>query len=156
MDLMTLKVGDLAPDFTLPTDVVGQNIQLSAKRGKKVVLYFYPKDNTPGCTKEACDFRDNFERFAAEDVLIYGISKDNPQNHTKFKTKYNLPFTLLVDANADVCEAYGAINKKSLFGKTFLGIERSTFLIDEKGFISAIWRKVKVGGHVEQVLNEIK
>lgn len=152
---MTLNIGDVAPDFTLPTDE-GTDITLSQLHGKKVVLYFYPKDNTPGCTKEACDFRDGFAEFKKAGALVFGISKDNAKSHAKFKEKYGLPFTLLVDANADVCEAYGVINKKSLFGKTFLGIQRSTFLIDEKGIIRAIWRKVKVPGHVEQVLDEIK
>lgn len=152
---MTLNVGDKAPDFTLETDE-GKKITLSKLHGKKVILYFYPKDNTPGCTKEACDFRDNFTKLNSLGTEVFGISKDNQKSHTKFKEKYALPFTLLVDPNADVCEAYGVINKKSLFGKTFLGIQRSTFLIDEKGVISALWRKVKVNGHVEQILNEIK
>jgi peroxiredoxin Q/BCP len=149
-----LQVGDEAPDFTLPTDTEN-NLRLSQLRGKKVVLYFYPKDNTPGCTKEACDFRDHFAVFKKHNIEIFGISKDSAKAHVKFKQKYQLPFTLLVDANADVCEAYNVINKKSLFGKTFLGIQRSTFLIDEKGIIRAIWRKVKVPGHVEQLLNEL-
>lgn len=153
---MTLNIGDQAPDFTLPTDMENTSITLSKLRGKKVVLYFYPKDNTPGCTKEACDFRDNFNLFKQQGIEVLGISKDSAKAHTKFKEKYTLPFTLLVDANADVCEAYGVVNKKSLFGKTFLGIQRSTFLIDEKGIIIGIWRKVKVSGHVEQVLNESK
>jgi thioredoxin-dependent peroxiredoxin len=152
---MTLKIGDKAPDFTLPTDEENQSITLSNLTGKKVVLYFYPKDNTPGCTKEACDFRDASLQFKNQGALVFGISKDSAKAHTKFKEKYALPFTLLVDANADVCEAYGVINKKSMFGKTFLGIQRSTFLIDEKGIIRAIWRKVKVNGHVEQVLDEL-
>lgn len=151
---MALAVGDKAPDFTLPSDEE-KDVTLSKLKGKKVILYFYPKDNTPGCTKEACDFRDNFAAFKKEGALVFGISKDSAKAHTKFKEKYTLPFTLLVDDNADVCEAYGVINKKSLFGKTFLGIQRSTFLIDEKGIIQAIWRKVKVPGHVEQVLNEL-
>lgn len=153
---MTLEIGDIAPDFTLPTDVENKNITLSHLHGKKVVLFFYPKDNTPGCTKEACDFRDQFSAFRQSGAEVFGISKDSAKAHTRFKEKYSLPFTLLVDANADVCEAYGVINKKSLFGKTFLGIQRSTFLIDEKGVISAIWRKVKVPGHVEQILNAIQ
>lgn len=151
---MTLNVGDKAPDFTL-LDENEKSVTLSKLRGKKVVLYFYPKDNTPGCTKEACDFRDAFKQFKKHEVEIFGISKDSAKAHTKFKEKYGLPFSLLVDINADVCEAYGVINKKSLFGKTFLGIQRSTFLIDEKGIIRAVWRKVKVPGHVEQVLNDI-
>jgi peroxiredoxin Q/BCP len=151
---MALTIGDKAPDFTLQTDAE-TNVTLSKLHGKKVVLYFYPKDNTPGCTKEACDFRDEFATFKKHGVEVFGISKDSAKAHTKFKEKYALPFTLLVDDNADVCEAYGVINKKSMFGKTFLGIQRSTFLIDEKGIIRAIWRKVKVPGHVEQVLNEL-
>lgn len=151
-----LSIGDQAPDFTLPTDVEGENITLSKLKGKKVVLYFYPKDNTPGCTKEACDFRDQHAIFQQHGALVFGISKDSAKAHTKFKDKYALPFTLLVDANADVCEAYGVINKKSMFGKTFLGIQRSTFLIDEQGIIRAIWRKVKVTGHVEEILDELK
>jgi peroxiredoxin Q/BCP len=152
---MALSVGDKAPDFTLATDTEGQNITLSKLRGKKVALSFYPQDHTPGCTKEACDFRDNFARLQSANVVVLGISKDNTKAHQKFKTKYELPFTLLTDPHADVCAAYGVINKKSMFGKTFLGIQRSTFLIDENGNISAIWRKVNVNGHVEQVLNEI-
>ncbi len=151
---MTLKVGDQAPDFTLLTDQE-EKVSLKSLRGKKVVLYFYPKDSTPGCTREACDFRDQFAVFKKQGAEVFGISKDSAKSHTKFKEKYALPFTLLVDDNADVCEAYGVVDKKSMFGKTFLGITRSTFLIDEQGKIKAIWRKVKVTGHVEQVLNEL-
>jgi peroxiredoxin Q/BCP len=153
---MVLAVGDKAPEFCLPTDTENKEVSLKQLRGKKIVLYFYPKDNTPGCTKEACDFRDNFAAFKKHGVEVFGISKDNSKNHAKFKEKYALPFTLLVDADADVCAAYHVINKKSMFGKTFLGIQRSTFLIDEKGIIRAIWRKVKVPGHVEQILDELK
>jgi len=151
---MTLQVGDRAPDFTLPSD---QNEPISLKDflGKKVILYFYPKDNTPGCTRQACDFRDSLAQFANQNTIVLGISKDSPDRHKKFKQKYILPFTLLADENGDVCEAYGIINKKSLFGRTFLGIQRSTFLIDEKGNILAIWRKVKVTGHIKQVLDEL-
>lgn len=153
---MPLTVGDQAPDFTLPTDQDQQTMTLSQLRGQKVVLYFYPKDNTPGCTKEACDFRDQFAHFQQQAIQVFGISKDTAKKHQRFKQQYQLPFTLLVDANADVCESYGVVNKKSFFGKTFLGIQRSTFLIDEAGIIRAIWRGVKVSGHVEQVLNAIK
>ena len=153
---MPLVVGDKAPDFTLPTDTENQSVTLSHLQGKKVVLYFYPKDSTPGCTKEACDFRDNFSEFKKHNVDILGISRDSLKSHKKFKEKYSLPFQLLIDEKGDVCEAYGIINKKSLFGKTFLGIQRSTFLIDEKGIIRAIWRKVKVPGHVEQILNDVQ
>lgn len=151
---MSLKVGDVAPDFTLLSDQE-EKVSLKNLRGNKVLLYFYPKDNTPGCTREACDFRDNFSQLEKHGVVILGVSKDSAKAHTKFKEKYDLPFNLLVDDNADVCEAYGVINKKSMFGKTFLGITRSTFLIDEKGKLQAIWRKVKVTGHAEQILNEL-
>jgi peroxiredoxin Q/BCP len=151
---MTLNVGDNAPDFTLHSDQ-HELISLKEFRGKKVILYFYPKDNTPGCTREACDFRDSMVQFSNQNTVVIGVSKDNPQRHQKFKQKYSLPFILLADENGDVCEAYGVINKKSLFGRTFLGIQRSTFLIDEKGYIRAIWRKVNVTGHTKQVLNEL-
>lgn len=151
---MTLNIGDKAPDFSLLSDLE-TTVTLSSLRGKKVVLYFYPKDNTPGCTREACDFRDNIHQFADKNTEIFGISKDNPKRHQQFKQKYSLPFTLLADTNGDVCEAYGVINKKSLFGKSFLGITRSTFLIDEQGIIRAIWRKVKVTDHTKQVLDEL-
>lgn len=151
---MTLNVGDNAPDFSLLSDQ-NQLVSLESLRGKKVVLYFYPKDNTPGCTREACDFRDNINQFATSDTVILGISKDSPAKHQKFKEKYSLSFPLLADETGDVCQAYGVIDKKSLFGNTFLGIQRSTFLIDEEGIIRAIWRKVKVAGHIEQVLTEL-
>lgn len=151
---MTLKVGDAAPDFTLLTDE-GNPLSLQSLRGKKVILYFYPKDNTPGCTRQACDFRDSLARFEDKQTVVLGVSKDNPTKHLKFKEKYQIPFTLLADEKGDVCEQYGVINKKSLFGKTFLGIQRSTFLIDEKGILRAIWRKVKVTSHIPQVLNEL-
>jgi peroxiredoxin Q/BCP len=150
---MTLKVGDKAPDFALPSDQ-GQTISLQSLRGKNVILYFYPKDDTPGCTREACDFRDSLTQFESSNTVILGVSKDTMAKHQKFKQKFQLPFTLLTDENADVCEAYGVIDKKSLFGKTFLGIQRSTFLIDENGILRAIWRKVKVNGHIQQILDE--
>lgn len=151
---MALQIGDAAPDFTLPTDA-GEPLTLSQLRGKKVVIYFYPKDNTPGCTREACDFRDAYAELREKGVVVLGVSKDSAKAHTNFKAKHQLPFTLLVDANADVCEAYGVINKKSLFGKTFLGIQRSTFLIDENGHLQKIWRKVSVTNHVKEILNEL-
>lgn len=151
---MKLKIGDKAPDFTLRSDD-GTEITLSKLHGRKVILYFYPKDDTYGCTKEACGFRDQYPAFQGQDALIFGISKDNQASHQKFKAKYSLPFPLLMDENADVCEAYGVVDKKSLFGKSFLGFTRSTFLIDEQGIIKSIWRKVKVSGHAEKVLDEI-
>jgi peroxiredoxin Q/BCP len=152
---MALEIGDKAPDFTLPADTDDGQVTLSKLRGKPVVLYFYPKDNTPGCTQQACDFRDHFATFRKQGVEVFGISKDSAKSHQNFKQKYELPFTLLVDADAKVCKDYGVIQKKVMFGKTSMGIQRSTFLIDEKGIIRAIWRKVKVPGHVEQVLNEL-
>lgn len=151
---MALKIGDKAPDFILTADN-HEKISLRNLQGKKVILYFYPKDNTPGCTREACDFRDALPQIAHQSAAVFGISKDSPERHQKFKNKYQLPFTLLADEKGDICASYGILNKKSLFGRTFLGIERSTFLIDEKGYIQAIWRKVKVTGHIQQVLNEL-
>jgi peroxiredoxin Q/BCP len=151
---MTLEIGNKAPDFTLPTDE-GSPLSLHSLKGKKVILFFYPKDNTPGCTREACDFRDSFAQFSDHNTVVLGISKDKVAKHQKFKEKYALPFTLLADESGDVCSKYGIINKKSLFGKTFLGIQRGTFLIDENGVILAIWRKVKVTGHIKQVLDEL-
>lgn len=152
---MALEIGDKAPDFTLPSDEDNQPVTLSRLRGKKVVLYFYPKDNTPGCTREACDFRDNFSAFRKHGVEVFGISKDSAKSHGNFRKKFELPFRLLVDAEGEVCKAYDVIKKKVMFGKTSMGIQRSTFLIDEKGIIRAAWRKVQVPGHVEQILDEL-
>jgi peroxiredoxin Q/BCP len=151
---MSLNIGDKAPEFTLVSDQ-NEHVALKNFRGKKIVLYFYPKDNTPGCTKEACNFRDGITKFNKKNTIIIGISKDNPEKHQNFKKKYHLPFLLLSDTEGKVCEAYGIFGKKILFGRSFLGIVRSTFLIDEQGIICHIWRKVKVNGHAEQVLNEI-
>jgi peroxiredoxin Q/BCP len=149
-----LNIGDKAPEFALLADN-NQTVSLKQFRGHKVILYFYPKDNTPGCTKEACDFRDNAAQFKQQQAIILGISKDSPAQHAQFKQKYDLPFTLLSDHDAQVCEAYGVINPKSFFGKTFLGIQRSTFLIDEQGMIEGIWRKVKVAQHAQTVFNQL-
>lgn len=145
-----LKTGDKAPDFTLPSDG-GGTIKLSDFQGRKVVLYFYPKDDTPGCTTESCNFRDSLEDFNAISAQIIGISKDSVAKHDKFKAKYALNFPLASDENGDVCERYGVWTEKSMMGKKYMGIERSTFLIDEQGKIAAIWRKVKVEGHAEAV-----
>lgn len=145
-----LKIGDQAPDFTLPTDGDGE-ITLSALKGKKVVLYFYPKDNTPGCTTESCSFNDALPDFDKLNAKIIGISKCSVAKHDKFKAKYGFKFPLASDEHNDVCERYGVWTQKSMYGKIFNGIERSTFLIDEEGKISHIWRKVKVKGHVEDV-----
>ncbi len=152
---MALKVSDKAPDFALPTDG-GGTIKLSELEGRRVVLYFYPKDNTSGCTKEACDFGAAFPNFRKLQAEIIGISRDSASSHDKFKQKYGLPFRLAADDGGKVCEAYGVWVEKSMYGRKYMGIDRSTFLIDEKGVIRALWRKVKVPGHVEEVLAAMK
>ena len=143
-----------AIDFTLPANN-GENVKLSDFLGKRVVLYFYPKDNTPGCTQEACNFRDNFERLTAKNVVVLGVSKDSIKKHEGFVAKQKLPFLLLSDENSDVCEKYGVWNEKINVGKKYFGIIRSTFLIDEKGEIIKEWRKVKVEGHVDEIIEEL-
>lgn len=148
---MILNVGDLAPQFNLPCDG-NSTIHSSHLLGKKIVIYFYPKDDTPGCTKEACGFRDFSSDFADAGTVILGISKDAPKSHDKFKKKYDLPFHLLSDEDAQVCQAYGVWVEKSLYGKTYMGIERATFLIDSRGTICRIWRDVKIARHVDEVL----
>ncbi len=145
-----LKIGDTAPDFTVPTDGNGE-IALSYLKGQKIVLYFYPKDDTPGCTTQSCSFNENLSAFNALNTQIIGISKCSVSKHDKFKAKYNLKFPLASDEHSDVCERYGTWKEKNMYGKKFMGIERSTFLIDEDGEIAQIWRKVKVPGHVEAV-----
>lgn len=150
-----LKIGDNAPDFTLPTDGDG-TLTLSNLKGQKVVLYFYPKDDTPGCTKESCSFNENLSALNKLNVQVIGISKCSVAKHDKFKAKYDLKFPLASDENDAVCETYGTWVEKSMYGKKYMGIERSTFLIDENGKIAQIWRKVKVPGHVEAVMEEIK
>ena len=152
---MTLSVGDTAPDFTLPTDGGGE-ITLSGLRGKPVIIYFYPKDDTPGCTKEACGFRDQMPDFSAANATIIGISKDTVAKHDKFKTKYELNFPLASDAEGTVTESYGAWVEKNMYGKKYMGIDRSTFLIDGDGVLKGVWRKVKVPGHVAAVLSALK
>ena len=147
-----LKVGDTAPDFSLPSGT-GETIALKSLRGKQVVLYFYPKDDTPGCTKEACGFRDDITRIEQANTVVLGVSSDDLTSHQKFSKKYGLPFTLLSDENAAVSKAYGVYKQKSMYGKTYWGIERSTFVIDERGKIKAVFQKVKVEGHVEDVMN---
>ena len=148
---MSLESGDKAPDFKGTTDG-GGTVALKGFKGRKVVLYFYPKDDTPGCTTEACGFRDALPDFSKIDAVVIGVSKDSVKRHDNFKAKYELPFTLLSDEDGAVCEAYGVWSKKMNYGREYMGIERSTFLIDEKGKIAGIWRKVRVKGHVEQVL----
>jgi peroxiredoxin Q/BCP len=147
-----LQIGDIAPDFTLPTDGGGE-LTLSRMRGKQVVLYFYPKDDTSGCTKEACDFREKIQEFEKAGVVVLGLSPDSVQRHDKFKAKYDLPFSLIADEEKISLEAYGVWVEKSMYGRKYMGVERSTFLIDTEGRIKASWRKVKVPGHVDAVLS---
>lgn len=148
---MTLDVGDMAPDFDMPTDGGGR-VKLSDLRGKSVVLYFYPRDDTPGCTTEACAFRDATPDFDKLDAVIIGVSKDTVAKHDKFKAKYDLPFTLASDEDGSVCEAYGVWQLKKFMGRESMGIVRSTFLIGPDGRIKEIWRKVKVKDHADAVL----
>jgi peroxiredoxin Q/BCP len=152
---MTIETGTKAPDFTLPTDGNGK-VALAKLRGQKVVLYFYPKDDTSGCTAEACGFRDAFPKFGKIDVVVIGISKDSVASHDKFKKKHALPFILASDESGEVCERYGVWVEKSMYGRKYMGIERATFLIDKKGVVRGVWRKVKVPGHVEAVLAAAK
>ena len=152
---MSLDVGDKAPSFTLPTDGGGK-ISLKDLKGKTVVLYFYPKDDTSGCTAEACAFRDALPDFSKVDAEIIGISKDPVKKHDKFKEKYAINFPLASDEDGKVCEAYGTWVEKSMYGRKYMGIERSTFVIDGKGVIRDVWRKVKVPGHADDVLKAAK
>jgi len=150
-----LEEGDKAPDFTLPVDGGGK-ITLSKFKGKPVVLYFYPKDDTSGCTAEACAFRDNLPKFGKIEAEVIGISRDSVASHDKFKKKHDLNFTLGSDECGEVTETYGVWVEKSMYGRKYMGIERATFLIDPKGVIRKIWRKVKVPGHAEDVLRALK
>jgi peroxiredoxin Q/BCP len=150
-----LNVGDTAPEFSLPADT-GDTVSLKNLRGKQVLLYFYQKDDTPGCTKEACDFRDAIKSLGKANAVVLGVSTDDIASHQKFVGKYSLPFPLLSDENASVSKAYGVYKQKSMYGKTYWGIERSTFVIDETGTIKAIFRKVKVDGHLDEVMTTLK
>jgi peroxiredoxin Q/BCP len=149
-----VEEGEAAPDFTLPADDGGK-VKLSALRGKPVVLYFYPKDDTPGCTKEACAFRDRTADLKAKGAVVLGVSPDDLASHGKFRDKYSLNFPLLADIGHQVAERYGAWREKNLYGKTSMGIQRSTFLIDRDGKIRKAWKKVNVDGHDEQVLEAL-
>lgn len=151
---MTLTIGDQAPDFSL-LDGEGNTHKLSDYKGKKLILYFYPRDNTPGCTQESCDFRDHHPDFTKANVAVIGVSKDSAKSHQNFTEKFSLPFPLLVDEDGKLCEAFGSWVEKSMYGKKYMGIDRSTFLIDETGKIQQIWRKVKVNGHAEEVLKTV-
>ena len=140
----------VAPDFTLPADD-GSSVSLKSLRGHTVVLYFYPKDDTTGCTRQACDFRDGFPRFKKSDAIILGVSPDSVKSHVKFKSKYKLPFTLLADTDHAVCEEYGVWKEKSMYGRKYMGVERSTFIIDAKGKLVREFRKVSADGHADMI-----
>ncbi|MGY9020072.1 MAG: thioredoxin-dependent thiol peroxidase [Alphaproteobacteria bacterium] len=148
-----VNIGDKAPEFSASTDG-GGTVSLKDLKDKKIVLYFYPKDMTPGCTAESCGFRDALPYFSKINAEIIGVSKDSVKRHDKFKEKYELPFMLAADEDGKMCEAYGVWQEKKNYGKTYMGIVRSTFLIDEKGKIAAVWRNLRVKGHVEKVLEE--
>ena len=145
-----IQRGDIAPAFDLPADD-GYRVTLAELRGRRVVLYFYPKDNTPGCTIQACDLRDDLPRFRALDAVVLGVSPDSVASHVKFRDKYQSSFPLLADEDHSVAEAYGVWQEKSFLGKKYWGVERSTFLIDEDGRLDQVWRKVKAKGHSEMV-----
>ena len=150
-----LKPGDKAPSFKLETTAGGE-ISSADLTGRKFLLYFYPKDDTPGCTREACDFRDNLARLRKENVAVLGVSKDSLASHERFRAKYALPFDLLSDEDNAVARAYGAYGEKVMYGKKILGTIRSTYLIDENGRVDAVWSKVKVDGHVDKVLEHLR
>jgi peroxiredoxin Q/BCP len=145
-----VQEGSLAPDFTLPADD-GSDISLGSLRGKRVILYFYPKDNTSGCTTQACDLRDHHSVIETQGGVVIGVSPDSPSSHVKFRDKYQLNFPLLSDEDHRVAEAYGVWKEKSMYGRKYWGVERSTFIIDEKGVVLEAWRKVKPKGHAERV-----
>lgn len=149
-----LQAGDPAPDFTMEADK-GGSVSLKDLRGKTVVLYFYPKDDTPGCTRESCAFRDHYPTFQNQDVQVFGVSCDDIPSHEKFAAKYDLPFPLLSDPDTSVSTAYGVYKEKTNYGRKYMGIERSTFVIDGDGRVSMVFRNVKVDGHVEKVLDEV-
>ena len=152
---MAVNVGDKAPDFTMPTDGNG-SVTLSKLRGKPVVLYFYPKDDTSGCTAQACGFRDSFPDYGTTGATVIGVSRDSVASHDKFKKKHGLPFILASDDKGEVTEGYGVWVEKSMYGRKYMGIDRSTFLIDEDGVVRGAWRKVKVPGHVAEVLKAVQ
>lgn len=150
-----LSEGDMAPDFSLASDG-GDPVRLTDLRGRRVVLYFYPKDDTSGCTKEACGFRDALPEFDARGAVVLGVSPDDVDSHEKFRDKYDLNFPLLADPDHSVAQAYGAWGKKKLYGREYEGILRSTFLIDPAGRIEKIYRKVKPAGHADEILAELE
>ena len=152
--MVKVKLGKKVPDFTaIATNnsefCLGKNV------GKNIVIYFYPKDNTPGCTKESEDFRDNFKVFSSKKTIVVGVSRDSVKSHKKFICKYNFPFDLIADEDEKVCRLFDVIKEKNMYGRTYMGIERSTFLIDSNGTLINEWRKVKVKGHVKEVLDAL-
>ncbi len=153
--MTALKPGDKAPEFT-STDQNGKEVSLKDFAGKKVVLYFYPKDNTPGCTAEACDFRDNYQSLKAKGFDILGVSTDDEKSHKKFEEKFDLPFTLLADTNQDIVNKYGVWIEKNMYGKAYMGTNRKTFVIDEEGNIQTIIEKVDTKNASQQLLESIK
>lgn len=150
-----IEEGKKAPNFKLK-DQNGETISLDSFKGKNVVLYFYPKDDTSGCTKEACNFRDEFPKFSKIDAVILGVSPDSIESHKKFAAKYKLPFSLLSDEKKEVCEKFGVWQEKSMYGKKYMGVVRTTFIIDEKGIIKKIFPKVKVDDHNKEVMEALK
>jgi peroxiredoxin Q/BCP len=151
----TVKLNQTVPNFTCAT-TQNESITLDSLKGKNIVLYFYPKDNTPGCTQEGQDFRDNFATFEAANTVIFGISRDSLRTHSNFIKKHEFPFDLISDPEEQLCKLFDVIKLKKLYGKEYMGIERSTFIIDSKGVLANEWRKVKVKGHVNEVLEAIK
>ena len=151
---MALTIGDKAPDFKSKDDK-GNTISLSQFLGKKIVLYFYPKDNTPGCTEQACNLRDNYESLLANGYVVLGVSIDDEKSHTKFINKFNLPFPLIADNEKEIVNLYGVWAEKSMYGKTYMGIVRTTFIIDENGVIIDVIAKVKTKEHYNQIINKL-
>ncbi len=150
-----VETGNTVPDFTA-TATSEEQVQLSALKGSNIVIYFYPKDSTPGCTTEGQDFRDNFQAFSDLNTRIYGVSRDKMRSHENFKAKQSFPFELISDPDEELCKLFDVIRLKKLYGKEHLGVERSTFLIDREGVLQKEWRKVKVKGHVEEVLTAVQ
>ena len=155
MSIRKVKIDRKVPEFSLPS-TGNKIIKLSSLIGKNIIIYFYPKDATSGCTTEGQDFRDNIRKFSSRNAIILGVSRDKMTSHEKFKKNQKFPFDLLSDENEKLCKMFDVIKEKNMYGKKFIGIERSTFLIDEKGFLKKEWRKVKVKGHVEDVLTTLK
>ncbi|TAL68685.1 MAG: thioredoxin-dependent thiol peroxidase [Bacteroidetes bacterium] len=152
---MALTTGKKAPDFTSLNDD-GNKVKLSDFKGKWIVLYFYPKDNTSGCTKEACDFRDNMKRITKTGAVVLGVSPDSVKSHVGFKSKFELNFTLISDSDKTICNAYNVMGEKTLYGRKYIGVIRTTYIIDEKGIIKYVNPKVSVEGHVDEIINKLK